>query len=145
VENGTEVTLPETLDVRGALAFGDKLARLPESASYVFNFGDMGRVEPFGLLITSDVIDRFRQSRPTARYKAKVGQLASEVEIFGATMMDDGLLYQVKAAPRYPTGAPVKRWIAARFVEQSANSTEWEYGTWDTELEEYVTEEETDL
>jgi DEAD/DEAH box helicase domain-containing protein len=71
----------------------------------------------------------------------EVGQLATEVEIIGATVMNGDLMYQVKAAPRYPSGAPVKRWVAVRSVEPSADSTEWQYSNWDTELQEYLGED----
>lgn len=66
------------------------------------------------------------------------GQMSSEVEIIGVTLMDSKLMYQVKAAPRYPNGAPVKQWVPATHVEPSAISTDWEHGWWDTEAQEYV-------
>lgn len=67
----SEVSLAGTLGLREALALSARLAELPKGDSYVFNFGDMGRVEPFGLLIASDVIDRFRRSQPFALFQSK--------------------------------------------------------------------------
>ncbi|WP_421794116.1 hypothetical protein [Hydrocarboniphaga effusa] len=66
-----EIALPITLGVREALALSEKLAALPAAEAYVFNFASMGRIEPFGSLIASDVIDRFRRNHPRARFKAK--------------------------------------------------------------------------
>jgi hypothetical protein len=71
------------------------------------------------------------------------GQLGSEVEVIGITLMDAKLMYQVKSAPRFPTHAPVKQWVPADHVEPSAFSGEWEYGRWDTEAQEYVIDSET--
>lgn len=68
--NFIEIQLPNSLTVRDAIAFSSRLAALPESEGYSFNFSQMGNVEPFGLLIASDLIDRFRQARPRARYLA---------------------------------------------------------------------------
>lgn len=68
------------------------------------------------------------------------GHMTSEAEVIDVTLMDSGLMYQVRAAPRFPTGAAMKRWVSASYLEPSGESTEWEYGFWDTELQEYVTD-----
>lgn len=68
------------------------------------------------------------------------GQLGTEVEVIGITLMDAKLMYQVKSAPRYPTQQPVKQWVPADHVEPSGVSGEWELGLWDTEAQEYVVE-----
>lgn len=70
-----------------------------------------------------------------------LGQLTSEVEVIGVTLMDSKLMYQVKSSPRFPTGAAVKQWVTATRVEPSAISTDWEYGLWDTEAQEYLPDE----
>jgi DEAD/DEAH box helicase domain-containing protein len=66
------------------------------------------------------------------------GQLGSEVEVIGVTLMDSKLTYQVKSAPRFPAHAPVKQWVPADHIELSAVSGDWERGLWDTESQEYV-------
>ncbi|WP_421794115.1 DEAD/DEAH box helicase [Hydrocarboniphaga effusa] len=73
------------------------------------------------------------------------GQMTSEVEILDVTLMENsGLMYQVKSSPRFPTSAPVKRWVPASYIEPSAESTEWEYGAWDTDTQEYAPDVDLD-
>lgn len=65
-----EIRLPETLGVLEALALSEQLARLPPAGSYLFHFGDWTFGDPFGLLVASNAIDRFRNNHPRARLRA---------------------------------------------------------------------------
>lgn len=95
---------------------------------------------PSGGLDFSRYIEVFKPgSKVCMREK---GQLGSEVEVIGITLMDSKLMYQVKSAPRFPTHAPIKQWVPADHVEPSAFSGDWEYGRWDTEAQEYVVDSE---
>lgn len=65
------------------------------------------------------------------------GALASDVEVVQPTVMDGSLMYQVKAPAKFVGGAPVKRWVAAEYVEPSAEGDAWEYGWWESETETF--------
>lgn len=93
---------------------------------------------PNGGLDFSRYIEVFKPSSKVCMREK--GQLGSEVEVIGITLMDSKLMYQVKSAPRYPTQPPVKQWVPADHVEPSAAGGDWEYGLWDTEAQEYVVE-----
>lgn len=68
--NPVEIALPATLGVHEALSLSGQLAELPQAEAYHFQFGNMRFVEPFGLLLSSDAIDRFRRSRPRSKFLA---------------------------------------------------------------------------
>jgi hypothetical protein len=65
-----EIRLPRTLGVLEALALSEQLAGLPPAGTYAFHFGDWTFGEPFGLLVASDAIDRFRNKHLRARFRA---------------------------------------------------------------------------
>lgn len=65
------------------------------------------------------------------------GQLVTDVKILKVTM-DGELRYQVEGRPRVPTQAPVKRWIAARCIEESPDASQWSHANWDSVTEEFV-------
>jgi len=72
------------------------------------------------------------------------GVLFTDVRIITAAMMpmppDDAerLMYQVQCPPRYAGSPPSRRWIAADYLEATAEEGEWEYALWDTRLQRYV-------
>lgn len=70
IRDSSEIKFPQTLGVHEALALSEHLAGLPRAKTYVFNFGDWKFGEPFGLLVASDVIDRFRNMYPSAKFRA---------------------------------------------------------------------------
>lgn len=65
-----EFRFPKTLGVLEALAVGEYLAGLPQAKTYTFNFCDWKFGEPFGLLVASDAIDRFRNAHPRSQLRA---------------------------------------------------------------------------
>src|SRR4051794_29877751 len=65
-----EIRLPKTLGVHEVLALSEHLSNLPDAKIYAFNFSDWKFGEPFGLLVASDAIDRFRDAHPHSRFRA---------------------------------------------------------------------------
>lgn len=70
IHDSIEIKLPQTLGVYEALALSEHLAGLPQAKTYAFNFGAWKFGEPFGLLVASDVIDRFRDAHPSSQFRA---------------------------------------------------------------------------
>lgn len=66
------------------------------------------------------------------------GQLFIDVEVVTPTIMDGGLMYQVKCFPKHPGATPTKRWVNSSYLESTAVEGEWSYQYWDSESEEYV-------
>lgn len=62
--------------------------------------------------------------------------MAVDVEIVQPTVLNGQLMYQVKAWQK-PGQNPVKRWIEASLIEESANTDDWQYAWWNRETEEY--------
>ena len=50
------------------------------------------------------------------------------------------LMYQVECPPKHAGSLPAKRWIAAEYLEATAEEGEWEYALWDTRTQDYVEE-----
>ena len=65
-----EIRMPQYLGVQETLALSRSLAALPSAKAFVFNFEDWRFGEPFGLLVASDVIERFRAARPRSQHRA---------------------------------------------------------------------------
>lgn len=126
---------------RGMEAEGAADAHISAAESFKAWFADLAPAR-----VESDIgggamdFSRYAQVfRPGSRVCMRErGNLGSEVEVIGVTIMDGKLTYQVKSAPRFPAHAPVKQWVPADHIEPSAQSGDWEYGWWDTEAEEFV-------
>lgn len=65
-----EIKFPNRLGVDEALALSEHFSQLPQAKTYVLNFGDWTFGEPFGLLVLSDVIGRFRDAHPRSQFRA---------------------------------------------------------------------------
>jgi len=52
----TAVTIPASLDLSSVLPFTERVASLPDSKEYIFDFEHMRHVEPFGMLLVSSEI-----------------------------------------------------------------------------------------
>lgn len=71
-------------------------------------------------------------------YREK-GELYTEVEVVMPAVLPDGeLAYQVKCQPRSVGGARPKRLLNAKYIEPSADDSEWSYALWDPDTQEYV-------
>ena len=69
----------------------------------------------------------------------QAGQMAMDVEVVQPTIMNGELMYQV-VVPTKAGQAPVKRWVAASYLEPSADAAAWGYGIWDPVSERYSDE-----
>src|SRR5690606_8409632 len=65
-----EIRLPPALGVHESLALSGDLAGLPQAETYVFNFKEWQFGEPFGLLVASEAIHRFRNAHPKSKFLA---------------------------------------------------------------------------
>ncbi len=63
----------------------------------------------------------------------RAGQIASDVEIIQATIMNNNLMYQV-TAPGEPS---MRRWVPAGDCEPSAEADAWDYAWWSRKTETY--------
>lgn len=66
-----EVKVPQNLSLTNSLNFCNRLWDLSQSDEYVFNFGNLGHVEPFTLAYVSTELKRFRNTKPESRFHAK--------------------------------------------------------------------------
>lgn len=54
------ISIPHALNFSNALKFREKVQGLEPEEDYVFDFRGVGHTEPFGLLLTSDTLSRFK-------------------------------------------------------------------------------------
>ncbi len=71
-------------------------------------------------------------------YVREVGNMGTEAEILQPTWMEGQLVYQVKVNSLHQSNMPAKHWVAAKYVEQSANADAWDYVLWNAETEEFI-------
>ena len=74
----------------------------------------------------------------------QAGQMAVEVEVIQPTIMNDTLMYQIITPPKLGQ-RPSKRWVAAKYIEPSAEADSWSYALWDSTVEQYVDQAENDV
>ncbi len=67
----TRITLPKNLDLTSSIHFTNQLFSIEKDEYYIFDFRQVSHVEPFGLLIVSDSIDRFRIEHASALFTAE--------------------------------------------------------------------------
>lgn len=72
----------------------------------------------------------------------EAGNMGTDVEVIQPTWMNDQLMYQVKVAPKHPGSAPMKRWVSSNALEPSASAEDWDYGWWNAETEEFLSDED---
>lgn len=65
------VRVPQNLSLREVLNFCARLWALEEAEEIVFDFGRMGRVEPFTMTLLASELKRFRASRLQTRFRAE--------------------------------------------------------------------------
>ena len=66
----TVIQVPRRLTLESSVQFACKLRDLPESDAYIFDFGGVGRIEPFALLYLSSELQRFRSRRNGRHFAA---------------------------------------------------------------------------
>lgn len=59
-----KIIVPRSLDLENAIGFTNYLAKLDASDRFLFDFRDMARIEPFGMLIVSSELRRLRARFP---------------------------------------------------------------------------------
>lgn len=65
-----EIKVPQNLSLKNALNFCNRLWQLEHSEEYVFNFINLGTVEPFTMAYVANELRRFRNSKPQSRFSA---------------------------------------------------------------------------
>ncbi len=65
------------------------------------------------------------------------GSIGTDVEIIQAGIINEELMYQVKAPPPRPGESPITLWIRATAVEPSGDADAWEYAFWNRESQTY--------
>jgi hypothetical protein len=65
-----EVKVPQNLSLRNALNFCNRLWELEYSNGYLFNFVNLGKVEPFAMACVSNELKRFRATKPDSIFRA---------------------------------------------------------------------------
>ena len=68
-------------------------------------------------------------------YFRERGQIARDVEVIQPTIMDGGLMYQVKVEAN--SGAATRKWVPADRIEPSADADAWEVVWWNRATESY--------
>ena len=61
------VPVPRRLTLENTVQFSCQLRDLPKSESYVLDFTNVGRIEPFALLFLSSELQRFKSKRSYAK------------------------------------------------------------------------------
>jgi len=64
------INVPRRLTLESSVSFARELAALPDADEYIFNFGAVGRIEPFALLFLSSELQRCRSKRPSSSFAA---------------------------------------------------------------------------
>jgi hypothetical protein len=54
------IVVPDRLDAQHTLAFAQTLGQVPPNDEYVFDFGTLGFVEPFGMLLAASLLRQFK-------------------------------------------------------------------------------------
>ena len=62
-----KIQVPKQLDLFSTINFVESLRDIKETDSYDFDFGQTSFVEPFGMLLLSEALCRFKKERPTAK------------------------------------------------------------------------------
>ena len=65
-----EVKVPQNLSLTNALNFCNRLWELEQADGYLFNFKNLGTVEPFAMAYVSNELKRFRKTRPNSIFRA---------------------------------------------------------------------------
>lgn len=63
------ILIPGSIDLNNSLSFSVTLPKIEESKTYIFDFRNANRIEPFGMLLISSEITRFKKTHPTAEFK----------------------------------------------------------------------------
>ncbi|HAT4348546.1 ATP-binding protein [Clostridium perfringens] len=88
-----KVLMPEDFDLKNSLEFCESLDKLSHDESYIYDYGDMSRLEPFGMLIIGSKIRQFVKENEKAKhsdsnfkdkgYAAHMGYFKSIYQDFG--------------------------------------------------------------
>lgn len=74
----------------------------------------------------------------------QAGKNGIEVEVIGPTIMEGQLMYQIICPPKPPKNIPVKNWVAASHLDETAGDGEWDYAWWNSETEAFEEPDEMD-
>lgn len=87
------VIVPRRLTLESTVQFACELANLPPDQNFLFDFGNVGRIEPFALLFLSSELQRCRSKRPNSQFSAKGFEscsYAAHMGFFKAFGLDHG-------------------------------------------------------
>lgn len=87
------VTVPRRLTLESTVHFACDLSRLPPAENYIFDFGNVGRIEPFALLFLSSELQRARARNSSSQFVAanfESCSYASHMGFFRAFGLDHG-------------------------------------------------------
>lgn len=62
------VKVPRRLTLESTVKFACELSNLPNADEYIFDYSDVGRIEPFALLFLSSELQRLRSSHPEIKF-----------------------------------------------------------------------------
>jgi hypothetical protein len=119
------VRVPRRLTMETSVQFACKLRDLQEAETYVFDFGAVGRIEPFALLFLSSEIQTFASRRSGSRFSATNYEsctYAGHMGFFKSFGLDFG-----KAAGEARgsgTYIPITIYDTGKIIENAANSHE---------------------
>jgi len=65
-----QVKIPQNLSLKNALKFCNRLWDLEHSDEYIFDFVNLGRVEPFSMAYVANELKRFRETKSKSQFKA---------------------------------------------------------------------------
>ena len=66
----TTVMIPKDLSLKNAIRFCNQLWEMEHSDEYLFNFIQLGRIEPFLMAYVSNELKRFRNTKPKSSFHA---------------------------------------------------------------------------
>ncbi len=66
----TKILVPKTLTNIKAVDFAESIMKLPPDEKYIFDFNELGWMDPFGMLFTSEALRCFMRKK-SAEYEAK--------------------------------------------------------------------------
>jgi len=64
------ISVPRRLTFETSVQFACELKKQPDALSYIFDFGDVGRIEPFALLYLSSELQRYRSKKSECQFTA---------------------------------------------------------------------------
>ena len=63
------ILIPRSIDLSNSLGFSVTLSSIEESQTYIFDFRNTTRIEPFGMLLISSEITRFKKIHSESEFK----------------------------------------------------------------------------